>query len=427
MPIIIASIFFFILILASGLVSASEVSYFSLSEKEIRQLRQRKDRFARMILVLLSNPQQLLSTILICNSLINVAIVILSYYLFQHTFDFSQRPLLGFLINVLGVTFFIVLFGEVLPKVYATKANMQIARLMAVPLTIAGRLLYPFSFLLSSSTAFIEKRLKNRGYTAFSQQELEQAIDLTSDSTTSGHEVKILKSIVRFGDITVKQIMRPRVDIFAIDDSINYQELLQMVKEAGYSRIPVYRDNLDNIIGILYVKDLLNYLEEPADFKWHRLLRTPVFTPETKKIDALLKEIQQKGVHLLIAVDEYGGVSGLITLEDILEEIIGDIRDEYDVPEEGKVEKINEKTYLFDARVPLISVQTIMGLPENAFKGVSAGTDSIAGLVLELSGKMPAKNEIFTFGNLTLQVVSTGENRVKQVLITRTDDKKNVT
>ncbi len=423
LPVALACFAFVFLIICSGLFSASEVGFFSLAEKEFRTLRERADRYSKLIFQLLAKPRYLLSTILICNSLVNVAIVILSYYIFTNLFDFSRHPVIGFLVNVLGVTFFLVLFGEVLPKVYATRHNLQMASLMAVPLLIAGKIFKPVSFVLVSSTRAIENRLKRTGYYEFSPEELEQAIDITSKETSSKQEVKMLKGIVRFGNITVKQIMRPRVDIVAIDDSVSYPELLKMVKEAGYSRIPVYRDNLDNILGILYVKDLLNHLNEPVDFKWHRLLRTPVFTPETKKVDTLLKEIQKKGVHLLIAVNEYGGTSGVITLEDILEEIIGEIRDEYDaVDEEMQVEQIDSKNYIFDGRSLLKDVQTKMGLMNDAFEDVPGNTDTLAGLVLELSGKLPAKNESFRYDKFSFKVVSTGENRVKRIMVTINDD-----
>ncbi|HXH20008.1 MAG TPA: gliding motility-associated protein GldE [Chitinophagales bacterium] len=320
-----------LLICCSALISGAEVGFFSLTENEFNKLRKHSDLPSRTIIKLLSRPRHLLATILISNNLLNVSIVILSYFLL-HGFT-SHYPLLGFVVNVLGVTFFIVVFGEVLPKVYATRHNIQVALLMALPLQMAGKIFKPLSYVLVSSTRLIEKRLSKKGYYEFDPAELEQAIDITSGKS-SKHEAKMLKGIVRFGNITVRQIMRTRMEVVAVDDSLTYTDLLKIVMEAGYSRIPVYRDNLDNIIGILYVKDLLEHLNEPADFKWQRLLRPPMFTPEAKKIDTLLKEIQKKGVHLVVAVDEYGGTSGIVTLEDILEEVIGEIRDEYDLLDE---------------------------------------------------------------------------------------------
>lgn len=412
-----------ILICFSGLISGAEIGFFSLTEREFNLLREKNDRTSKTIIALLSKPRYLLATLLICNNTVNVSIVILSYFLFSNLFDFSAHPLLGFLINVLGVTLFLVLFGEVLPKVYATRHNLQLAEIMAVPLSVAGKIVKPLSYVLVSSTRLIENRLRKTGYQEFNPEELEQAIDLTAGDMPSRQEVKMLKGIVRFSNITVRQIMRQRMDVVAVDDSVSYSDLLKIVKEAGYSRIPVYRDNLDNVIGILYVKDILDHFNQPDDFKWHRLLRPPVFTPHTKRVDTLLKEIQKKGVHLIIAVDEYGGTSGIITLEDILEEVIGEIRDEYDsLEEEPYFEKIDSKNYVFDGKTPLLNICNKMNLKNEVFDEVRGEADTLAGLVLELSGKMPVKNDEFRHDFFTFKVVSVGDNRIKRVLITVTDD-----
>lgn len=412
-----------VMILFSGLVSAAEIGFFSLTENEFNQLREKNDHTSKTIIHLLSKPRHLLATLLICNNTVNIAIVVLSYFIFSQVFDFSAHPLLGFLVNVLGVTLFIVLFGEVLPKVYATRHNLQVTMLMAIPVSVAGKIFKPLSYLLVSSTRLIEKRLSKTGYREFDPDELEQAIDLTAGAKSSRQEVKMLKGIVRFGNITVRQIMRQRMDVVAVDDSVSYSDLVKIVTEAGYSRIPVYRDSLDNVIGILYVKDLLNHLHEPSDFKWHRLLRPPVFTPHTKRVDTLLKEIQKKGVHLIIAVDEYGGTSGIITLEDILEEVIGEIRDEYDAHEEEPYfEKIDSKNFVFDGKTPLQNICNKMNLRNDVFDEVRKEADTLAGLILELSGKMPVKNDEFHHDFFTFKVVSVGDNRIKRVLITVTDD-----
>lgn len=412
-----------LLLVCSALMSGAEVGFFSLTEKEFNRLREKNDHTSKVIIQLLSRPRYLLATLLICNNTVNVGIVILSYFLFSSLFDFSLHPVLGFLINVLGVTLFLVLFGEVLPKVYATRHNLQVASFMAVPMQALEKLCSPLSFLLVSSTRIIEKRLSKKEYKEYNPEELEHAIDIAAGTKSSRQEVKMLKGIVRFGNITVRQIMRQRMDVVAVDDSVSYHDLVKVVKEAGYSRIPVYRDNLDNIIGILYVKDLLDHLHEPADFKWHRLLRTPVFTPQTKRVDTLLKEIQKKGVHLIVAVDEYGGTSGIITLEDILEEVIGEIRDEYDaLEEEPYFEKIDSKNFVFDGKTSLQSICNKMNLRNDIFEEVKGETDSLAGLILQLSGKMPVKNEEFRHDNFNFKIVSVGDNRVKRVLITVLDD-----
>lgn len=421
--VVLSCIAMMVMILFSGLVSAAEIGFFSLTEKEFNVLREKGDRTSKTIIALLSKPRHLLATLLICNNMVNIAIVILSYFIFSQTFDFSAHPLLGFLVNVMGVTLFIVLFGEVLPKVYATRHNVQVATLMAIPVSVAGKIFKPLSYLLVSSTRLIEKRLSKTGYREFNPEELEQAIDLTAGDKSSRQEVKMLKGIVRFSNITVRQIMRQRMDVVAVDDSVTFPDLVKIVTEAGYSRIPVYRDNLDNVIGILYVKDLLDHLNQPADFKWHRLLRPPVFTPHTKRVDTLLREIQKKGVHLIIAVDEYGGTSGIITLEDILEEVIGEIRDEYDaLEEEPYFEKIDSKNFVFDGKTPLQNICNKMNLKNEVFDEVRGEADTLAGLILELSGKMPVKNDEFRHDNFTFKVVSVGDNRIKRVLITVTDD-----
>lgn len=422
LPVALSGVAILILITFSGLISGAEVGFFSLTEKEFSQLREKNDNTSKTIIHLLARPRYLLATLLICNNAVNISIVILSYFLFSNLFDFSAHPLMGFLINVLGVTLFLVLFGEVLPKVYATRHNLQLASLMAIPLSVAEKVFYPLSYILVSSTKLIEKRLSKTGYQEINPEELEHAIDLTAGAKPSRQEVTMLKGIVRFSNITVRQIMRQRMDVVAVDDSVSYPDLVQIVREAGYSRIPVYRDNLDNIIGILYVKDLLTHLHEPAEFKWHRLLRPPVFTPHTKRVDTLLKEIQKKGVHLIIAVDEYGGTSGIITLEDILEEVIGEIRDEYDaLEEEPYFEKIDARNFVFDGKTSLVSICNKMNLKNDIFDDVRGDSDTLAGLILHLSGKLPAKNDEFRHDNFVFKVISVGDNRIKRVLITVTN------
>lgn len=423
LPIVFTALVMLILVFVSGLLSAAEIGFFSLTEHEFSRLREKNDRSSKIIIRLLSNPRYLLATLLVCTNAINIGIVVLSYFLFSSLFDFSAHPVLGFLANVLGVTLFLVVFAEVLPKVYATRHNLQVTTLMAVPILVAGKICKPLNFLLVSSTRFIEKRMDSRRYAEFNPEELEQAIDITAGEKPSGQEVKMLKGIVRFGNITVRQIMRQRMDVVAVDDSVQYADLLRTVKEAGYSRIPVYRDNLDNIIGILYVKDLLDQLNQPDDFKWHRLLRPPVFTPHTKRVDTLLKEIQKKGVHLIIAVDEYGGTSGIITLEDILEEVIGEIRDEYDAHEEEPYfERIDSNNFVFDGKTSLFAICNKLNLKNETFDSVRGEADTLAGLVLELSGKMPAKNEEFRYESFIFKAISVGDNRIKRVLITVTHE-----
>lgn len=419
--VIIAFIAVILLICCSALISGSEVAFFSLTEKEFNKLRERADRASNTIFALISKPRYLLATILISNNLVNVAIVITSYFIFSSTIDFSGNKYLGFFIQVILVTFILVLFGEVLPKVYATRFNLRLASFMAIPLSILNTTFRPVSYFLVTSTKLIEKRIKKKG-NEFNPEELEQAIDLTTGTKTSPEEVNMLKGIVKFGNTTVKQIMRSRVDMVAVDKNMRYNELLDIIKQSGYSRIPVYEENLDNIIGVLYVKDLLEHLEENEQYHWQTLIRQPVFTPESKKIDDLLKEIQESRVHLIVAVDEYGGTSGIITLEDILEEIIGDIRDEYDMEDDVEFEKIDNNNYIFEGKTLLKDICKVMGLKDDVFDEARGEADSLAGLILELSGKFPNPNEELNYRDFTFKVVSIGKNRIQKVKITVNDD-----
>ena len=310
-------------------MSGSEVAYFSLSPKDVSELGKEGDKGSNRILNLLKRPGYLLSTILIGNNLVNVGIIITSYYLTSRVFDLDNIRLgnlivtgniLNFLINVVFVTFLLVLFGEVIPKVYATQYNTRLARFMSGPLLFLRKVFWIFSGFLVSSTRLIEKRIKNSG-ADISMEELDKAIDLTTDDEATKQEIKMLKGVVKFGNITVRQIMRSRVDIVGVELQTTFDQLMEMIRNSGYSRIPVYEEDLDHIKGILYVKDLLGHLSQPDNFRWQDLLREPFYVPENKKIDDLFRDIQEKRIHMAIVVDEYGGTEGLITLEDIVEEV----------------------------------------------------------------------------------------------------------
>jgi putative hemolysin len=408
-----------VLIVFSGLISASEVAYFSMSAQQLDTLTEKEDSHSRRVIELMNRPRYLLSTILICNNLVNVAIAIISFYMLKMIIDFSIYPLLGFLINVIGVTFFIVIFGEALPKTYATKHQMRVAYLLALPLYIARQIFWPVSYILVSSTKNIENRLrKNRSSNDISLEELEQAIDLTADYKTSKEEIGMLKGIVKFSNITVKQIMRARVDVFAIEDNVSFKELVLKVKESGYSRVPVFKETIDNITGVLYTKDLLGHLDK-ENFQWQQLLRQPLFVPESKKINDLLKDIQSSRNHLSIVVNEYGGMEGIITLEDILEEVIGDINDEYDdkLPE-SNFKKLDSYNYIFEGKTMLKEVQEVLGIKEDVFAEAKGEADSIAGLILELAGKFPEKNDEFSVDKYLFKVLDINRNRIQRVKIT---------
>lgn len=408
-----------VLITASALISASEVAYFSLSPKEIDELSEKdEDDASKRVVALLSRPRYLLSTILILNNFVNVGITIISYFAFKSIIDFNVHPIIGFVLNVIGVTFFIVIFGEALPKTYATKHQMQVAYFMSLPLYWARKLFMPLSYVLVSSTNIIEKRLKRSKNSDVNLEELEHAIDLTANGEGGSEEINMLKGIVKFSNITVKQIMRARVDVFSIEEDLPFKEMLQKVKEAGYSRIPVHKDTIDQIIGILYTKDLLGHLEE-EDFNWKQLLRQPNFVPETKKINDLLKDIQKNRSHLSVVVDEYGGVSGIITLEDILEEVIGDINDEYDeTTPELFYKKIDPYNFIFEGKTIVKDVCEALEIKDDAFDEVKGESDTLAGLVLELAGKFPQRNDEFFFDKYVFRVLEINKNRIQKIKVT---------
>jgi len=434
-----------LLLFSSALISGSEVAFFSLSYQDYRQLTEDDEASSALILKLKDYPQQLLATILISNNFINIFIVILSDFVLQMllppgTFEqWSEAILsiftapteaqaanfsrfLGFLITVAGVTFLLVLFGEVAPKVYAKINNQRLARFMARPLSLLLVLFRPLSHLLVSSTNLIEKRLarSTQGTSNPSREEIDEAIELTvRQEKGARRDVDILKSIVKFGDVTVKQIMRSRVDVIAVDFRVGYHELLQVVQESGYSRIPVYENDFDNVTGILYVKDLLGHLDEADDFEWQEYIRTDVFyVPEAKKINDLLKEFQQEHLHLAVVVDEYGGSSGIVTLEDILEEIIGEIKDEFDDEVELVYKKIDDYNYLFEGKTLLNDVCRIVGIDTNTFDEVKGEADSLAGLILELQGQLPKIDAEIEYDAYQFKIVSVNKRRIEQILLT---------
>ncbi|MCB0588961.1 MAG: gliding motility-associated protein GldE, partial [Phaeodactylibacter sp.] len=330
--------------------------------------------------------------------------------------------LIGFLITVVGVTFLLVLFGEVAPKVYAKINNIRLARLMARPITILLKVLGPLNNLLVNTTRIIERKLASTapGSNLTSREDIDEAIELTvSQEKDAGQDVDILKSIVKFGEVTVKQIMSSRVDVVAVDFRIDYHELLSVVRESGYSRIPVYENDFDNVAGILYVKDLLGHLNEGNDFEWQELIRTDVYyVPEAKKINDLLKEFQQQHLHLAIVVDEYGGSSGIVTLEDIMEEVIGEIKDEFDDEVEVVFKKIDDFNYLFEGKTLLNDVCRIVGIDTNTFDEVKGEADSLAGLILEITGVIPKVDSEIPYNQFRFKVVSVNRRRIEQILFT---------
>lgn len=407
---------FFLLLVCSALVSGAEVAFFSLNPTDLDKLKDDSNAKNKELIGLLNRPKRLLATILIANNFINVGIVIISTYILDGLFDFEGKETLGFIIQVVVVTTLILLMGEVLPKVYANTNALSFASFMTRPISVLKRIFRPLSYLLVSSTNFIDKRVKKKGHN-ISVNDLSQALELTSDDTTNEDEQKILEGIVRFGNTDVKQIMKPRMDVVCIDYTLPYNEVLSTILDSGYSRIPIYEDNLDNVKGILYIKDLLPHLDAKDSFKWLELLRTPFFVPENKKINELLKDFQEKKIHMAVVVDEYGGTSGVITLEDVLEEIVGDISDEFD-DEDIIYSKIDDSNYVFEGKTPLKDFYRIIDIDGEEFEESKGDADTLAGFTIEIAGKIPTKNEEITFENYTLKVEAADKRRIQQIKVT---------
>lgn len=400
-----------LLLFCSAFVSASEVAFFSLEPQDVDELRQKESANASKVLKLLEYPQKLLATILISNNFVNVAIIILITYFSTSLFDFSMAPIWGFVIQTIVITFLLLLFGEIMPKVYATQYPMKMALFAASTLLTLEKVLSPFVALLVKSSAIMNTdKVKTRNN--ISMDELSQALELTSD--TEEDEKDMLEGIIKFGNIQVADIMRSRVDIVSVEIKSSYKELMRVIVESGYSRIPVFAENHDNIKGLIYSKDLLPHLEKPDNFRWQTLIRPAYFVPESKKIDDLLKEFQEAKVHLAIVVDEYGGTSGLVTLEDILEEIVGDISDEYD-DEEKLYVKVDDDTYVFEGKILLNDFYKITDIDESVFEKVTEDVETLAGLVLELKGEIPKKGDKVNMGPYEFEVVAVDNRRINKI------------
>ena len=403
-----------LLLLLSALISGSEIAFFSITGNELDQLSASKKRRERNIARLLHHPKRLLATVLILNNFVNVGIVTLSTFLSWKIFEDSSKASLIVGLTFV-VTFVIVFFGEIVPKIYASQQHLSFARFTSTLILFGSRLVSPLSWILVNMTAIVEKRIEQRGYSG-SIEEVNQALEMTTQTGISEEEKGILKGIVNFATISVTQIMRSRLDIEAVDVSEHFHGLMDKVNKVGYSRMPAFDETLDNIEGILYVKDLLPYIDEDESFDWQNLLRQPYFVPETKKIDDLLKDFQEKRVHIAIVVDEYGGTSGLITMEDILEEIVGDISDEYD-EEEKAYEQIDEHTYDFEGKTSINDVCKILKEDSSVFDEIRGESESIGGMILEVSSKLPDTGEVLRFNGYVFTVISVDSRRIKKVRI----------
>jgi gliding motility-associated protein GldE len=403
-----------LLLICSALISGSEVAYFSLSPSEKHKISGTQSKRNTFLLKNLENPEQLLATILVANNFVNVGIVILSSYTVDSLVDFSQEPVLGFIVQALLISFVILLVGEIIPKVYSTHHALHFARFIGYPLHLLIKILKPVNSLLILSTSFIDTKTHPYGH-HISVDQLSQALDLTSP-TELKEDKDILKGIVRFGNKSVAEIMRSRVDVVAADIRFNYDKILNLITETGFSRIPVYSESFDNIKGILYIKDLLPHAQKGAAFRWQSIIRPPFYVPDTKKIDDLLEEFQKNKVHMAIVVDEYGGTSGIVTLEDILEEIVGEISDEFD-EDEKFFTKLAENKYLFDGKTSLNDFYKVLKLDEAVFDDVKGEADTLAGLILEIKGEIPAQNDTITCKNFVFSIESVDNRRIKQIKV----------
>ncbi|MBG15124.1 MAG: magnesium/cobalt efflux protein [Crocinitomicaceae bacterium] len=398
------------------MISGSEVAFFSLSVANKKDLSESNNINSLRIIQLLENPKKLLATILIANNFINVAIVMLSTVIVEKSFDNNELSgYAQFFIQVIAVTFIILLFGEVIPKIYANKFNLKFSRIMALPLSFISIIFKPISSVLVSSTSIIDKRYKKKT-NSISVDELEHALDLTKDSVEDEDEKKLLEGIVKFGNTDAKQIMTPRTDVNTLDFESKFDDILKTIFETRFSRLPVFQETLDNIKGILYVKDLLPHIESGNDFQWKDLIRNPKFIPENKKLDDLLKEFQEEKKHIAIIVDEYGGTSGIVTLEDVLEEIVGDITDEFD-QEDLAYSKLDENNFVFEGKTSLMDMYRIMDISGDIFEEAKGESDTIAGFCIEQAGKILLKNEKIQFHNLLFTVEAADKRKIKQVKV----------
>ncbi len=410
-----------LLLLCSALISGAEVAFFALSSTDINEIAEEKTSRGNIIVKLLDRPKKLLATILIANNAINIGIVLLFSIIGDTLFSSITYQIFGFidvrfLLEVVVATFLILMFGEILPKVYANRNSIAFANFMAYPLKALDFIFSPLSLPMRSGTLFLHNSL-GKEKSNLSVDQLSQALELTSDGDTTKEEQKILKGIVSFGNTDTKQVMRPRIDIFALNEEMKFPEVIAEIMKHGYSRIPVFSENMDNVLGVLYVKDLLPHIEK-KNFNWMPLIREPYFVPENKKLDDLLLEFQDKKNHLAVVVDEYGGTSGIVTLEDIIEEIVGDISDEFD-DEDLIYSKLDDFNFVFEGKTALKDFYRVVKIQdEQEFENQKGESETIAGFVLEIAGSFPKKGAVVKFKNYRFKVESLDKKRLKQIKVT---------
>jgi gliding motility-associated protein GldE len=411
-PIIYYSLILAVLLIFSGLISGSEVALFSLSKSQLKK--EDKSSYIQIIQKSLTNPNKLLATILVANSFINIAIVILFTQIGNVIFKNITSSFWQFIIEVVVATFLILLFGEILPKIYASRNNLIFSKFVIYPLVLLDFILTPISLPMQKLSNFIKNKLSFKKQN-INLNQISSALDLTSPDETTKQEQKILKGILSFGNTETKEVMRPRLDIHAYSNLLNYDEVLKNTVENNFSRVPVYKDDLDNIVGILYVKDLLPFLDK-KDFDWLSILRKPLFIPENKKLDDLMQEFQEKKIHLAIVVDEFGGTSGVISLEDVIEEIVGDISDEFD-DDSLLFSKLDNFNYVFEGKTSMKDFYKILNIDSSPFDKFKGDSETIAGFILEISQSFPKTNSKIVFENFTFTIESVDKKRIKQVKV----------
>ena len=405
------------LIIASALISGSETAFFSLSPTDLESLRQSAHKKDKLVLELRLQPNKLLATILISNNFVNVGIVILSTYISSLLFNLSVFPILAFLLEVIVITSIILIFGEIIPKILANREPVMMSNLMVRPLKVMMAFFKPLSYILVNSTSLIDKKIGAKGHN-ISMSELSDAIEITVDESSREDEKMILRGIASFVEKEAREIMQSRVNVTALDKEITFAEMMEIVQKSGFSRIPVYEDTFDKVLGILYIKDLLPYIDSTDKKDWAKLIRPAFFVPENKRINDLLQEFRDKKIHLAIVVDEYGGTSGIVTLEDIIEEIVGEISDEFDKEHQQiKYRLVSENTYLFEAKIPLNDLCRILKIEDDYFDGVRGESDSLGGLILELEGKIPERGDIIRFEQFEFTVQDVTARRIKEVKV----------
>lgn len=409
-------LFMAVFIFCAAIFSSSENALFSLNAKQIEELTEGESARAKAIRFLIQHPKKLLATILIANTFVTVSTVMVSTLLFHSLFDFEHNPIFGFLMEVVLVTFIIVFVGEVIPKIYSNQNNMRVSSMLAIPMYRIFWMVRPLVYLLEHSTSIIDKRMTRKGH-ILTVDELEHAIDITSERDAPRQEKNILKSIVNFGNISVRQIMRQRPDISAVDVETGFLALKNQILELEYSRLPVYQESPDQIIGILATKDLIPHLDNIDSFDWQQLIREPFFVPETKKIDDLMRTFQEKRVHMALAVNEFGELTGLVTLEDIIEEVFGEIRDEFDDDELAVFQKLDENTFMFEAKIPLIDFCKHMQIDLEDFGEEADEADTLAGLILNINGSLPKKGQSIERKNLRFIIESADKRRLLKIRV----------